>query len=197
MSNATYRPNDDGSFSGGGPITLSTPGAALPMNPIGSESYAHRTNARIGLGHGTLFVIDVTLDRPLTVSQDATVVEVATLLRKHEAGFVSVIDSERRFLGVVPAEALLSCLADNRVPSKVSSLISSQIPTCGPQSLLLDAVRQMLACFLRRIPVVGETGILLGTLSLSAAASAAERDPTIVEAIEAALRPSLFARAWA
>ena len=102
-----------------------------------------------------------------------------------------------RFLGVIFIEALLGRVVDDRFPASVRSLVSEQIPTCAPGSALVDAVRQMVATYLRRIPVVGDAGELVGILPLSAAALAANRDPAVRDVHEAAAQsPSTFARRW-
>jgi len=56
-------------------------------------------------------------------------------------------------------------------------------------------VRQMIACYLRKIPVVGDAGELVGMLTMSEASAAGVRDPAVAEVIERfAGSPSLFAR---
>src|SRR5262249_28304334 len=114
---------------------------------------------------------------------------------RNDLGFVAVV-REGRLHGVVYVESVLRWMADARVPEGIESIVSLQIPTCRPQSLLVDAVRQMLAYHVRRIPVIDETGLLLGLLPLAVAAAAAERDPAVRDALEGALTPSLFARGW-
>ena len=55
----------------------------------------------------------------------------------------------------------------------------------------------MIACYLRKIPVVGDAGGLEGILTLSEAVAAAERDPAVREVLELlAGSRSLFARRW-
>ena len=50
---------------------------------------------------------------------------------------------------MVFAEQLLGCIADDRFPPTAGALISEQIPTCAPESALVDAVRQMIATWVR------------------------------------------------
>jgi hypothetical protein len=53
----------------------------------------------------------------------------------------------------------------------------------------------MISCFIRRIPVVGDAGELLGLLSLAEASAAGARDPVVTEILERfAGSPSMFAR---
>ena len=86
-------------------------------------------------------------------------------------------------------------VARGRLPPDISQMISTLVPTCAPHSTLGDAVRLMLSCYLRKIPVVDDTGALLGLLTLAEAAASADKDPTIADLLERfALSPSLFAR---
>jgi CBS domain-containing protein len=179
----------------GVPVTLSRPGGALPFSPLVRQAYAPAPRARIGWAQGVIRVADVTIDAPCAVAPDETLSRVAACLRDDEAGFVPIV-SGRRFVGVVWLDDLLAAVADGRNLPDVRSLVSAQIPTCAPESVLVDAVRQMIACWLRRIPVVGDGGELVGVLALATAAQAGERDPAVRDVLEAANTPALFARRW-
>jgi CBS-domain-containing membrane protein len=121
---------------------------------------------------------------------------VAKRMLRDESGFVCVCD-QACFRGVVYIESVLDSLAADRHPPDVRKLVSEQIPTCMPTSALVDAVQQMVACYLRKIPVIARDGALIGLLSLAEASAAAERDPAVGEVIERlATFPSFFARRW-
>jgi len=77
----------------------------------------------------------------------------------------------------------------------VRTIESRLLPTVTHQTLLADAVRLMIASYLRRVPLLGEGGRLVGFVTLSEAAAMADRDPAVREALEqTALSPSLWAR---
>src|SRR6184192_340331 len=162
---------DIGAFNESGrglPIHLSRPGPALPFSPLVQQAYAPTPRARIGWAAGLLECREVPLDEPHGVMPTDTVRLAARRLLDDEADWLAVLDGGL-FVGVLWSEEILRCVADDRVPSKIGSLISSQIPTCAPQSALVDAVRQMIATWIRRIPVVGDHGELVGILPLAAA----------------------------
>src|SRR5262249_12001036 len=145
---------------------------------------------------GVLHVGDLALEPARSVPANADLAALAAFFHDQEAGFAAVLD-KRRFLGVVYLDDLLAAIADHRQDAKARALVSSQIPTCAPASTLVDAVRQMVACFLRSLPVVGDDGALVGFVSLPCAVAAAERDPAVRDFLEAvAISPSLFARCW-
>ncbi|HEY2748867.1 MAG TPA: CBS domain-containing protein [Polyangia bacterium] len=189
---------DIGSFSESGrgvPLALSRPQGALPYSPIVRQAYAPSPRARLGWGQGTILVGDVVLDAPdCALSPSDSIRDAAKRLLADGGGFVPVCD-DGRFAGVVFDEAVLACVADDRNPTNLAAILTMQIPTCALSSTLVDAVRQMLSCYVRRIPVVGESGELVGLVSLSEAAAAAARDPAVAEVLERfSSTPSQFAR---
>jgi CBS domain-containing protein len=178
----------------GVPISLSRPGGALPFSPLVRQAYAPTPIARIGWAQGLIRCGEVPLEPAGAIDPQALISSVARLLAER-GGFVPVVE-RGRFVGVVYVDDLLEAVAGKLDSPTVAKLVSPQIPTCSPQSALVDAVRAMLACYLLRIPVVGDRGALVGLLSLSAAAAAGERDPAVRDVLEASLTPSLFARPW-
>jgi CBS-domain-containing membrane protein len=190
--------DDIGRFSESGrgvPLALSRPSGALPYSPLVRQAYAPQPRARLGWGQGTISVADVTLEpASCALSPDDSLSAAAKLLVRDEAGFVPVC-VDHRFVGVVFAEAVLGSVADDRRVLNLASVVTTQIPTCTRHSALVDAVRQMIACYLRKIPVVGDAGELVGLLTLCEAGAAAARDPAVAEVLERfAGSPSLFAR---
>jgi CBS domain-containing protein len=178
------------------PVQLSRPGGALPFSPLGRQAYAPTVLARLGWGQGVIAVADVALDDPTGVLPDDSPSVAASRLLDEDSGFVAVLDGVT-LVGVVWADALLRGVADGRLPPTVRPLVSLQIPTCAPTSELVDAVRQMMATFLRRIPVVGDAGELIGFLTMASAAQAADRDPAVRDVFESvSLASSLYARRW-
>lgn len=189
---------DIGRFSESGrgvPVTLSRPAAALPSSPLVRQAYAPHPRAHLGWAQGLTSVADVRLEpASCALTPSDTLALAAKQMLRDEADFVPVCDG-RRLVGVVFVEGILQCVADDRTPPSLATVLTSQIPTCGLQSLLVDAVRQMIACYLRKIPVVGDAGELVGLLTMSEAVAAAVRDPAVGEVIERfASSPSLFAR---
>jgi hypothetical protein len=189
---------DIGRFSESGrgvPLALSRPQGALPYSPLVRHAYAPSPRARLGWGQGTITVGDVVLDAPnCSLSPSDSIRLAAERLIASGGGFAPVCD-DGRFVGVVFDEAIIASVADDRTPPNIAAILTTQIPTCALTSTLVDAVRQMLSCYVRRIPVVGDRGELLGLLSLSEAGAAAARDPAVAEVLERfSSTPSQFAR---
>jgi CBS-domain-containing membrane protein len=189
---------DIGKFSESGrgiPIALSRPGPALPFSPVVRQQYAPSVHAQLGWAQGVVTVAAVRLE-PLNCAlhPDATVAAVAERIIADDAGYVPVC-RDGRLVGVVYEEDLVRSIAEGNLPNDANALLSPLIPTCAPHSTLVDAVRLMLSCYLRKLPVVDEENRLLGLLTLAEAAAAADKDPTIADLLERfVLSPSLFAR---
>lgn len=194
MANATV---DLGLFSESGrglPVALSRPQGALPYSPVTRQAYAACPIGRLGWAQGVIAVAEVALEPAHVLTPRDPLSAAAARMLADESGFVPVC-SDGRLVGVVYVEAVLRSVADDRNVPSVAEALSRQIPTCSPRSELVDAVRQMIACYLRKIPVVGDAGELYGLLTLSEACAAGARDPAVAEVIERyASSPSLFAR---
>ena len=195
MANPLDRIGDFSEQGRGVPVSASRPGGALPFSPLVRQAYAPAPRARLGWQAGLISVGDVPLDPPHGASVEATLAEVARRMLEDESDLVPVVDGGR-FLGVLYIDEVLKLVAGNQSPAGLRKHLSSQIPTCSPRSALVDAVRQMVACYIRRIPVVGDDGSLVGMLTLAAAAAAAERDPAVRDLLESCNAPSFFARRW-
>ena len=192
------RLDDIGKFSESGrgaPVTLSRPGGALPFSPIVRHQYAPNPRTHLGWAQGLVTVGDVRLEPcACALTRDATVAAVAAKMLADETGFVPICH-DGRLAGVIFEEDLLRAVAGGQIPPSIGTLISSQFPTCSSQSALVDAVRLMLSCYLRKLPVVGDAGELVGLLTLAEAMAASEMDPTVADLLERfALSPSLYAR---
>ncbi|MCU1282519.1 MAG: hypothetical protein JWM53_6065 [bacterium] len=189
---------DIGRFSESGrglPLAESRPQGALPYSPLVRQAYAPHPRARLGWGQGLLVVGEMLLE-PIscTLAPTDSLQAAAQLMLADDTGFVPIC-LDGRFVGAIFEDALLQSVADDRTPPNLAELYSTQIPTCAPYSTLVDAVRLMLACYLRKIPVVGDAGELVGLLTLSEAGANAVRDPAVREVLECfAASASLFAR---
>ena len=142
-----------------------------------------------------LTVGEVALEPPTcTLDRNATLAEAARRLADDDSGFVPICH-RGHLVGALYEQDLLRALADEKVPRHIHTLVSEQLPCCLPKCALVDAVWLMLSCYLRKLPVVDEEGLLLGMVTLSEAVAAAFREPPIADLLErCATSPSRFAR---
>jgi CBS-domain-containing membrane protein len=182
----------------GVPVQATRPGAALPFSPLVRQAFAPLRRARVGWGQGLLYCADVALDREEPFSVESSLIEAAERFQKEAQGFFPVV-RDKRFAGVLWLLDLLHALTvdPERRAQNIQSILSTIIPTCTPKSPLVDALRQMAACYLRRLPVLDDEGRFLGLISLPIVCAAADRDPAVRDVLEGlALSSSLFARPW-
>jgi CBS-domain-containing membrane protein len=171
--------------------------SALPDEATTRHATGAHPRARIGWSDGLLTVADALLELPDAVRLDAPLAEVAGRMAQGGAGLLPVTDESGRLLGAIDVEQLLEALAHGDTAKSARSLLTVLVPACRPDTTLADAIRQMVTCYVRRLPVVASDGRLLGQLPLAEAVANADRDPALRDLLESlALSPSLWARRW-
>jgi CBS domain-containing protein len=114
---------------------------------------------------------------PTTCSQDMNLAEVAHLMWDHDCGFVPVVDTAGIVLGVITDRDICMATATRRLlPEQISAgqAMSSPVHTCAPGDAIGSALRRMQELRVRRLPVVDETGLLRGVVSMNDMVLAAE-----------------------
>lgn len=117
----------------------------------------------------------------ITVQRDAPFKEVARLLDEHSVSAVPVLDADGRLVGIVSEADLLPKEYRDR-PGRLArlmhrhelvkaegdvagDLMSSPAVTIGPDSSLADAAKLMMHERVKRLPVVSDSGDLIGIVS--------------------------------
>ena len=130
-------------------------------------------------------VRDVMSTHVIAVREFATFKEIATRLREQRVSAFPVVDGEGRVIGVVseadllPKEALegdvprvLRSLGHRREESKITAttaadLMTKPAVTIGPDEPVTHAARLMYSHRVKRLPVTGEEGKLIGIVTRS------------------------------
>lgn len=118
-------------------------------------------------------VRDVMTTRVVAVRADASCADLAAMLREHRVSGFPVVDDEGVVVGVVSESDLL---ARQEAPGPrwkrastaeltAADLMSWPPATIGPDETVRHAARLMYARKLRRLPVVGQRGQLLGLVT--------------------------------
>ncbi len=117
----------------------------------------------------------------ITVQRDAPFKEVARLLDEHSVSALPVLDADGRLVGIVSEADLLPKEYRDR-PGRLArlmhrhelvkaegdvagELMSSPAVTIGPDSSLADAAKLMMHERVKRLPVVSDSGDLIGIVS--------------------------------
>lgn len=168
--------------------------AALPGDPLSRHAMGPHPRARLGWTEGASTVGELGIEPPDAATLDTPLHEVAERMRTGDSGMLPLVDEERRLVGAVYIEGLLARFG---VGGTARDVATPLVPTSRRDTPLCDALREMLNCRLRRLPILDEQGRLLGQLPITECVAAADRDPRVRDLLSAtALSPSLWAKRW-
>lgn len=108
----------------------------------------------------------------VVIDKTESVREAITLMRTHHVGDVVVVeeqDSARRPLGILTdRDIVMEILAENvdLAAVNVGDVMSYELETVGENVKFLDAIKLMSIKGIRRLPVVGPKGNLVGILAV-------------------------------
>ncbi|WP_371680409.1 CBS domain-containing protein [Streptomyces sp. NBC_01276] len=122
-------------------------------------------------------VHEVMTGNPVTVDRQTSLAEAARVMRDASIGDVLVLDGGRLCGIVTDRDIVVRALAEVRDPAvtTVGEICSTEPVTIGPDEHVDRAVEVMRRHALRRLPVVGEDGGLVGIVTLGDLE--VERDP--------------------
>ncbi|HUW27982.1 MAG TPA: CBS domain-containing protein [Sulfuriferula sp.] len=108
----------------------------------------------------------------IVVAQETTIGEAAQLMRQHHVGDVVVVTEEggrRKPVGIVTdRDVVVEVVATGLDPAvlTVGDIMVPDLATVPEQTGVFEAIRYMRDQGVRRMPVVGEDGSLIGILAL-------------------------------
>jgi CBS domain-containing protein len=115
---------------------------------------------------------EVCIREVVVLTPEASVAEAARLMRKHHVGDVVIVEGEsqrRKPIGVVTdRDIVLEIVAEGLDPAAIAvgEVMTRAVETIAEKTNVLEAVRRMRVCGVRRMPVVDEMGVLLGIFTL-------------------------------
>lgn len=121
-------------------------------------------------------VRDVMSSPPRTVSPDDTLQWAAREMWAHGCGALAVVGESGRVVGVITDRDV--CVAamiqeDTLENLQVAGAMTPDVQTCSADDALADAERKMREHHVRRLPVLGDGGAVIGMLSIDDLAVAA------------------------
>ena len=113
-------------------------------------------------------VQDVMTANPVTVSRTDTVIAAARLMESADVGSVPVVDGGTPVGIVTDRDIVVKVVAAGKDPAKaqVGSIIRRSPAVVREDQGILDATRMLSRRGVRRLPVVGKGGKLVGIVSL-------------------------------
>ena len=104
-----------------------------------------------------------------TCTPDTTVAEAAQLMWDGDCGFLPVVD-DGVLVGVVTDRDMYIALATQNARAshlRVGAVASTKLATCAPEDAVLNTLATMKQARVRRLPVVGFGGTVIGILSMN------------------------------
>ena len=104
----------------------------------------------------------------VTTRPDATIAEVAKLLKAKRIGAVVVTDADGGLCGIISERDLARGLADHgahMLTLRVGDLMTREVSTCSPDDGIDQLMQQMTEGRFRHLPVV-EDGRMIGIISI-------------------------------
>ena len=107
-------------------------------------------------------------DRIITIGPDASIAQVAEVLRQEKIGAVVVTDGAEKVVGIISERDLVRGIPQHGaklLDMKVSEIMTASVVTCSADRTVDHVMREMTAGRFRHLPVV-ENGRLLGVISI-------------------------------
>lgn len=118
-------------------------------------------------------------------TSDASLGDVAAMMRDGDMGAVPIVDSGRLVGIVTDRDIVVRAVSDGKAPeTAVSEAMTSELFTVAPDDFVFEAVRLMGDKQIRRIPVVDPDGSLAGIIAMADVALEMEDQQEIAETIE-------------
>ena len=114
-------------------------------------------------------VKDVMTSQPTTCSQDTSLAAAAKLMWDNDCGILPVVE-DAKLTGVVTDRDMYIALATRNQPAShltVGQVATKTVLTCEPEDDVHAALTTMKQARVRRLPVVGFGGVVLGILSMN------------------------------
>ncbi|MFL6373720.1 MAG: CBS domain-containing protein [Pyrinomonadaceae bacterium] len=120
-----------------------------------------------------------------TATREASLREVATLMRDGDMGAVPIVDGGRLVGIVTDRDIVVRAVSEGKAPdSPVSEAMTTELFTVKACDFVFEAVRLMGEKQVRRVPVVNEDGSLAGIIAMADVALEMEDEREIAETME-------------
>lgn len=124
---------------------------------------------------------------------DATLREVAAMMRDGDMGAVPVVDGGKLIGIVTDRDIVVRAVATGKAAdSKIAEVMTTELFTVTPDDFVFEAIRLMGDKQVRRIPVVNNDGSLAGIIAMADVALEMEDEREIAETLEEISSGSAF-----
>ena len=120
-----------------------------------------------------------------TAGLNASLIEVAAMMRDGDMGAVPIVDKGKLTGIVTDRDIVIRILAEGKdTATPIADAMTTNLFTVGPDDFVFEAVRLMGDKQVRRVPVVGASGELVGIIAMADVALDTEDERQIAETLE-------------
>ena len=120
-----------------------------------------------------------------TAGRDASLRDVAAMMRDGDMGSVPVVDNGKLVGIVTDRDIVVRSIAEGKdASSRVAEAMTTEIFSVRPDDFVFEAIRLMGDTQVRRVPVVDDEGVLAGIIAMADIALEMEDEREIMEALE-------------
>ena len=128
-----------------------------------------------------------------TVNRETTLSEVAALMRDGDMGAVPVVENGKLVGIVTDRDIVVRAIADGLEASvPVGEVMTAEVYSVSENDFVFEAIRLMGDRQVRRVPIVNETGELVGIIAMADVALETEDEREIAETLEEISSGSAF-----
>jgi len=120
-----------------------------------------------------------------TASREMSLTEVAALMRDGDMGALPVVEGERLVGIVTDRDIVVRAIAEGKDAStEIGDVMTTEIYSVKPDDFVFEAIRLMGDKQVRRVPIVNESGALVGIIAMADIALETEDEREIAETLE-------------
>ncbi len=111
---------------------------------------------------------DIMSSPPVTVSETASILEAAAVMKRRGIGSLIVVDDSGRIAGIVTERDLINSIASGLAcrGGRVGDVMTRNVIVARPDEDLASLVEKMREANVRHIPIVDEDGVPVGVVSV-------------------------------
>lgn len=121
-----------------------------------------------------------------TATREMSVGEVARLMRDGDMGSIPVVEENKKLVGIITdRDIVVRVVAEEKdLNTKIGDVMTTEVFSVAANDFVFEAIRLMGDRQVRRIPVVGSAGELVGIIAMADVALETEDEREIAETLE-------------
>jgi CBS domain-containing protein len=120
-----------------------------------------------------------------TANRGMSLREVAVLMRDGDMGAMPVVENDKLVGIVTDRDMVVRAIAEGKdISTKIGDVMTTEIYSAKENDFVFEAIRLMGDRQIRRVPVVSETGELVGIIAMADVALEMEDEREIAETLE-------------